>query len=117
LEFALELLFAFAGEAVVFGGAAEVGVLPFGGDPALIFEAVEGGIEGTLADGEDFTGEDLDALGDAPTVEGLAGDGFEDEKVESALEEVGWLGHEDTSNIDNIPRLSTMRQEAERKHG
>ena len=49
---------------------------------------MESGVEGALLDLEDFLRGEEDALGDAVAVEGAGGDGFEEEEVEGALEEV-----------------------------
>jgi len=75
LEFSFELLFAGFGEGVELGFAVVFGGRPFGLDPAFVFEAVEGGVEGTLADLEGIFGDLLDALGDAPAVHGFEGEG------------------------------------------
>ena len=79
LQFALELLLAFTRERIEFGGTAEVGILPFGGDPALLFEPMQGGVQRTLADREDLAGAELDALGNSPAVERLPSNRFEDQ--------------------------------------
>ena len=110
LEFPVQLFPAFPGEDIEFRGAAQIGIFPLGADPALLFEPVERRVQRTLANGEDIAGQDLDSLGDAPAMEGLAGDGLQDEQIQGSLEKVGWFGHADTSIIDNIPRLSTRGQ-------
>jgi len=92
--FRLEIFFAGAGEGIVFGAAVVFGFAPCGFDPGLLFETVKSGIERALIDLEDVVGDLADALGDGPAVERLEGDGFEDEEVESALDEVGGFGHE-----------------------
>src|SRR5262245_2486951 len=51
------------------------------------------GVKRSLADGQDIVGKNLNAFGDAPSMQRLAGDGVEDQQVESSLEQVGWLGH------------------------
>jgi len=93
LLFLIELAAAIGGEAIELGLAACVAFGPGGGDPALLLEAMESGIEGALLDLEDFVGELLYALGDGPAVLGLERDGLEDQQVESALDEVAWLSH------------------------
>jgi len=90
---ALELGAAGGGDGIEAGLAVGLGGSPLGADPALLLEAVEGGVEGALLDLEDFVGELLDALGDGPAVFGLEGDGLEDEEVEGSLDEIVWLSH------------------------
>ena len=89
----LQLRAAGWGERIELGLAAGVGFTPFGLDPPFALEPVEGGIEGALLDLEDFLGDLLDALGDGPAVLGLECDGFQDEEVEGALDEVVWFAH------------------------
>ena len=90
--FGFEGFAAFAGEAVELGFAAGVGRFPVGGEEAAIFEAVEGGVEGAFG-GLDYAAGDLfEALGDGVAVDGAEGDDFEDEEIEGALGEVGFLG-------------------------
>src|SRR6185437_5136921 len=60
-------------------------------DPALLFEAVEGGIERTLLDLEHFAGKLLNPLGDSPSVHGVGQEGFQDQKIEGALDEITWF--------------------------
>src|SRR5207248_219948 len=87
----------------------EIGILPFGGNPALLFEPVQGGVERTLANGEDVAGEELDAFRDSPSVSGRSGDGFQYEQVQGPLEQIGRLGHAIPRSSTIIPRLSTVR--------
>ena len=96
------MLLAGSGKGVELGDAAGFGGLGFRLDPTLLFETVEGGIEGALLDEEDIAGDLLDAFGDGPAVDGRYGDGFEDEQVESALDEIGWSAH--TMIIYNLCR-------------
>ena len=92
-EFLFELGATGSGEGIELGDAAGFGFGALALDPAFLLEAMEGGVEGALLDLEDFAGDLLDALGDSPTVLGLEGDGFEDEEVESALDEVVRFAH------------------------
>jgi len=71
---------------------------------------VEGGVEGALLEFEDFAGEDIDALGDAPAVQGACGEDLEDEDVEGSGEEVVFLGWHDVSCAFNC-RLATIRRQ------
>jgi hypothetical protein len=73
------LLLAFTRERIELGGTAEVGILPFGGDPALLLEPMQGGIQRTLPDREDVARAELDALRYAPTVERLPCNRLEDQ--------------------------------------
>jgi hypothetical protein len=93
LLFVPELLAAAGSEGVVFGFAVVFGDAPFGGEEILALEAVEGGVEGALFDGEGSAGDLFDAQEDAVAVKAAEGDGFEDEEVEGALEEFGFPMH------------------------
>jgi hypothetical protein len=84
-----------AGEAVVLGLASAFRELPFGTDPAGLFDAVEGGIEGAFFDAEELVADTLDAGGDAVAVHGFVLEDFEDEEIEGALEDVVGFGHDD----------------------
>jgi hypothetical protein len=66
---------------------------PFGFDPALLLETVECWIEGALLHLQDFAGDRLDAFGNCPAVAGFDRKCFEDQKIESSLDEVAWLSH------------------------
>jgi len=92
VAFGAELFSTSGGELVELGFAIVVGLAPLAGDPALVFEAVEGGVEGALLDFELAAGDLLDAEQDSVAVEGAEGDGFEDEHVEGSLEEVDLFG-------------------------
>src|SRR5262249_1654773 len=86
----------------------------------LLLETMQGRIERPLADGQDVTRERLDALGNAPTVQRLASECFENQQIERALEQVKRLGQVDTSIIGNntstIDKKSSVRyvREADR---
>jgi hypothetical protein len=66
---------------IVGGGA------PFRGDPALLFQALQGRVESAMLDQEFVLGGLLDGAGNPLTVLGTEGEGTEDEEVESTLEE------------------------------
>jgi len=91
--FFFELEVTSAAEGVELGDASGFGFGAFSLNPAFLFEAVQGGVEGALLDLEDFAGDLLDTLGDGPAVLGLESEGFEDQKVESALNEVVRFAH------------------------
>src|SRR5262245_47247500 len=63
------------------------------------------GVERPLLHREDFVGQQLDAFRYRPPVERSSGERLEDQKIERALQQIGWFGHVLTS----IPRLSTIR--------
>ncbi len=66
-----ELLAAGPRQAVELGAAVILAWLPFGGDPALLLQLVEGRIERSVADLEDVAGNLLEALADRPAVQRL----------------------------------------------
>ena len=68
----------------------------------MLFEAVESGIKGPLLHEQNIVRDLLDPFGDGPPVQRGCRDGFEDEKVEGALDEVGRLAH--TMIIYNLCR-------------
>jgi len=91
-----ELFATKAGKSVVAGAAVGIGGFPLGAYPALQEQALQGWIEGAFLDGKDVVGGVLDGEGDTVAVQGRAGEGFEDEHVESAGHQVRffWHGHE-----------------------
>ena len=91
--FFFELRAASGGQRVILGSSSGVAFHPLGFDPGFLFEAVEGGIERALLDLEHFIGNLLNALGDGPAVLGLERDGFEDQEVEHALDEIVGFAH------------------------
>ena len=91
--FLFELLAAKTRERIELGAAIVFAGLPLGGDPALLFEFVKGGIERAVADLENVAGDLLEALADGPAVERFEGEDFEEEKIECALEKVGRFAH------------------------
>ena|ERR1700722_7443434 len=66
---------------------------PFRFDPGFLFQPVQSGIERALLNLKNFLGDLLNALGNRPTVFRFERDGFEDEEIESALNEIAWLTH------------------------
>src|SRR5262249_5114192 len=107
-QLALELFAAVAGQRVELGVASQIGLLPFSPNPALLLEPVQRGIQRALADRERVAREELNALGDAPSVERSPGDGFQDQQIERALQEIGRLRHPTPRLSTIIPRLSTI---------
>lgn len=88
-----ELFATVAGEAVELGLAASLAFGPFGCNPPLLLQAVEGRIERALLYLQNLFRYLLYALSDSPSVLRLGGEGAEDEKVECALNEIVGLSH------------------------
>lgn len=82
-----ELLAASGGEGIEAGFAIIGGDAPFGGDPAAIFETLEGGIKRAVLDQEFLAGSVLNGAGNALAVLLAENEGAKDEQVECALEE------------------------------
>jgi hypothetical protein len=68
---ALQLLFSGLRKGIIFGTAVILGLAPLGGDPALLFQAVERGVKRTLIDLQHLFGDLADALSDGPASVGL----------------------------------------------
>ena len=77
----IEVLAALFREPVVLRPAVGFGGLPLRVDPSVVFEAMQGRIQRTLVDPEDFLGDGLDPSGYAVAVHGGQGHGFQDEQV------------------------------------
>src|SRR5580704_1556553 len=73
--------------AIIFAG------LPFCGDPAFLLKFVKRRVERAIANLQDVTGDQLQALADGKAVEGLKGQNFQKQKIQGALDEIGWLAH------------------------
>jgi hypothetical protein len=91
--FFFELDAAGGGEGVELGLATGFGFRPLGFDPTFLFETVQGGIERALLNLENFARDLLNALGDGPAVLGFEREGFKDEEIESALDEIVGFAH------------------------
>ena len=85
------LLAASNSERVKARSAIRLSHLPFGLNPTLEKEALEGGIKRAFFHRQHIVGESFDGLGDAVAVKGGAGEGFEDEHVESAGKQIRFL--------------------------
>jgi len=81
----VELGAALSGELVVFRATVVVRCAPTRFDQASPLEAVESGIEGTLADLERRARDLVKALRNSPTVQGFQGDRLQNQKVKCAL--------------------------------
>ena len=91
LGFGVKLFAAGFGDGVEAGFAIVFGSAPLGGDPSLVEEANERGVDRALIDLERFFADLLDAAGDAVAVERAhGGESFEDHEVERALENFGF---------------------------
>lgn len=88
----VELAAAGGGEFVVFGAPVVFGFAPAGGEPALLFHAMESGKERAGFDLKGAAGDLFDATGDGEAVKLGQGQGLEDEHVERAEEQVGLVG-------------------------
>ena len=93
-ELELELRGAGAGEGVEFGLASGFGGAPLGTDPALVLQAMEGGIKSALGDLQSVFAHLLDAFGDGPAVLRLDGNDFQDQQIEGSVDEIGGFAHE-----------------------
>src|SRR5262245_44225975 len=76
-----------AGELVVLRATVVLGVAPLAGDPVVLLEAMEGGVEGALFDKQLAVGDALDPLGDGVAVPRAPREGLEDQHIERAAEE------------------------------
>jgi hypothetical protein len=79
-----------SGELVILRPPAKLGHRPLGGDPALMLEAMEGGVERPLVDLQDVSGDLLDALRDRPAMKRLGLKRSQDQQVERAGQQVGY---------------------------
>jgi hypothetical protein len=68
------------------------------GNPALVFEPVQGRVERSLAHRQSVARERLYPLRDSPTMKGLAGNRLEDQACNKS----------DGLGMTSIPRLSTI---------
>jgi len=91
--FLFELDAAGGGEGIELGLATGFGFGALAANPALLLEAMEGGVERALLDQEDVARDLLDTFGDGPAVLGLKCESFEDQEIESALHEVVGFTH------------------------
>src|SRR5262245_62169397 len=71
-----------------------LGRAPVSGDPALFLEPLQRRIERTLLHLQDLVRELSNPLRDRPAMQRFERDRLEDEKVDGALDQVGWLPHD-----------------------
>jgi hypothetical protein len=70
-----------------------------------MFELVESGVKGPVADLEVFVGHLAEALGDGPSGSGLEIKDLEDEEEEGALQEGRWPAHGSSFQVTEMCRL------------
>src|SRR6266536_5064771 len=107
------MLVAETSERVELRAASEVGFLPFGGDEALLFQLVQGRVEGAVADLQRFGGHLFQALADGPAVHRLEGEHLQQQEVEGALDEIGRLAHGSVLSVTVI----SVTEYTTRMHG
>src|ERR1700730_18373346 len=61
---------------------------PFGGDPALLLKLVERSVEGTGLDLQPLSRNSAQSLADWPAIHGLQRPDFEQQQIESSLDQV-----------------------------
>src|SRR5271163_2866555 len=91
--FCLQAAFPCRCERVVFRFALIFRLAPFARDPALVFEAIERGIERALLDFQAVLRDLLNAKKNTVAVEGAERDGFKYEHIEGALQKVELFVH------------------------
>src|SRR5207245_968972 len=94
-RFALQRPTARSCEGIELGTSAVFRNLPFGFDPPFLFELVECRVKGPIANLEDVSGHLFQSLADRPSVQGFKCDDLEKQKVQRALDEIGWFAHAD----------------------
>lgn len=82
-----ELRPAFAGERIKARFAIVFGYAPFGADHAAVFKPLQGEVERTVIDKEDFVRLPLDGAGDPLAVAGPKEEDAQDEQIQGALQE------------------------------
>src|SRR5262245_11121559 len=91
--FAFEVLATRAGQVVELRAPPEVARLPLRGDPALLLELVQRGVERSVADLQRVIGDLPEALADRPAVHRLERQNLQDQEVERSLDEIWRLAH------------------------
>src|SRR5579864_230293 len=105
-QFFLELFGACGSQFVELGTAIVVGDAPLGIDPASLLQSRQCGIQRSLAHLKSFLGNLLDALGNSPTMHRFERQRFEDQQVQSALQQLHLFAHQASY------RMSTRRLDA-----
>jgi hypothetical protein len=81
------------GQTIEASAAVVLGRSPVGGDPPLPFEPLQRRIQRPLLHLQDIIRQLADALSDRPAVQRFECDGFQDQQVECALQQVGRFSH------------------------
>src|SRR6266850_7012617 len=92
-SFSLESAFTRGREPVIFRPAFIFRLAPFTGDPPLVFETIQGGVQRALLNFQAIFRNLLNAQQDAVAVQRAQGNRLEDEHVERALQKVKLLVH------------------------
>src|SRR5579864_4415130 len=66
---------------------------PLGGNPALLLELVQSGIERAVADLQHVPGDLFETLADGETVEGLKRKNLQEQHIQRALDQIGRFAH------------------------
>jgi len=74
-----------------------------------VFELVQCGIEGTVADTENIAGNLFQALANGPSVQRLQRQYFKDEHVQRPLDQVGGLTHEGLLSVTELDYRGSPR--------
>src|SRR2546430_248005 len=82
-----------ARERIKLGTPAVFGYLPFRFDPSFLFQLVKCRVKGPIAHLEYVSRNLFQPLADCPSVQRFQGDNLKKEKVQSALDEIGWFAH------------------------
>jgi hypothetical protein len=100
------------GFVVELGAAARLGNLPLRGDPPLLPELVQRGVEGTFAHLQHVAGHLFQTLSNCPAVEGLERNDFQEQQVQGALDQVWRCAHLTSVTEVNIPETSPAEKGA-----
>lgn len=112
-DFGFQLSSAFGSELVEAGPPIVFGDTPIRLDPGAVFEPIQGGVERAFFDLERFAGAFLDPAHDTVSMQRLASEGAEDEKVEGTAEEferARWHVSPRKSREDSNPPLECQRE-------
>src|SRR5258708_38787557 len=96
----LELLSSLLGQAVVFRAAIVFRVSPKRGNPAFVFHAVQGREERARLDDESTLGDLLNSAGNAQSVHLAGGQRFQDEQIQSTLQQGSGFRVQESSPIE-----------------
>src|SRR5579864_371442 len=82
-----------ARERIEFRAAIVVRCFPLGGNPALLLELVQSGIERAVANLQHVPGDLFETLADGETVEGLERKNFQEQHIQRPLDQIGRFAH------------------------